>query len=127
MAEAKLPAAVVTFAGPALLAAFAPELDALGMAGFGDPTRALYRAFGFGRASVARVWLDPRSVGHDVALRLRPGLAGGRPRLPRQDPLQLGGDVILDAAGRVRWVHASRGPEDRPRVESIIDAMLRSG
>ncbi len=127
MAEAQLPAAVVTFAGPALLAAFAPELDALGMVGFGDPTRALYRAFGFGRASLARVWLDPRAVGHDLALRRRARPGGGRPRLPRQDTLQLGGDVILDAGGRVRWVCASRGPEDRPSVEAIIDAMLRSG
>jgi hypothetical protein len=88
----------------------------------GDPERAVYAAFGFGRASVARVWLDPRAIVHDLSLRVR-----GRPSLPRrpaQDTLQLGGDVVLDADGRVRWVYASRGPEDRPSVEAMISAML---
>jgi hypothetical protein len=102
---------------------------------FGDPERRLYAAFGFGRGSVARVWLDPRAIRHDLALRARArgrgrgrGRARGRRSGPsRQDTLQLGGDVVIDATGRVRWVYASRGPEDRPPIASIIDAMLRSG
>jgi hypothetical protein len=96
---------------------------------FGDPERRLYAAFGFGRGSVARVWLDPRAIRHDLALRARGrGRGRGRPSgPPRQDTLQLGGDVVIDAYGRVRWVYASRGPEDRPPIASIIDAMLRSG
>jgi hypothetical protein len=121
VAEAGLRAAAITFAGPRLLAAFERELD-LELPVLGDPRRALYAAFGFRRASVARVWLDPRSVAHDLSLRVRGGPS--RPRLPAQDTLQLGGDVVLDAAGRVRWIYASRGPEDRPSVEAMISAML---
>ncbi|MGI8801131.1 MAG: AhpC/TSA family protein [Solirubrobacteraceae bacterium] len=117
-----MPAAVISFAAPPLLAAFAAELGP-GMPLFGDPDRQLYAAFGFRRASVARVWLDPRAVANDIGLRLRGRRA--RPALPRQDTLQLGGDVVIDAAGRVAWVYASRGPEDRPSVAAIIEAMLR--
>ncbi len=130
-------AAVITFAGAGALAAFARELGDLGMPLLGDPDRSLYAAFGFGRGSVARIWLDPRAIGNDLRLRMRGRAAPARlpgqdtrlprqdTRLPRQDTLQLGGDVVLDAAGRVRWVYASRGPEDRPTVEAIIGAVLR--
>ncbi len=126
MTEAKVHAAVITFADAPALAAFAREPELRGLPVFGDPDRRLYAAFGFGRGSVARVWLDPRAILHDLALRV-PGRGPGRSSgLVRQDTLQLGGDVVIDAAGRVRWVYASRGPEDRPSIASIIDAMLRS-
>jgi hypothetical protein len=123
VAEAGVPAIVVTFADPPLLAAFERDLDRPGAPLLGDPDRLLYAAFGFGRASLARVWLDPRSVTHHLRLLAR----GRRPApLPRQDTLQLGGDVVVDPGGRVGWVYASRGPEDRPAVAAIIEAMLRS-
>lgn len=50
---------VVTFAVPELLARFETELD-LGLEMLADRDRALYAALGFGRGSVARVWLHPR-------------------------------------------------------------------
>ncbi len=127
MAEAQVHAAVVTFADAPALAAFAREPELRDLPLFGDPDRRLYAAFGFGRGSVARVWLDPRAIRHDLALRARRRGRGRGSGLSRQDTLQLGGDVVIDAAGRVRWVYASRGPEDRPPIASIIDAMLRSG
>jgi hypothetical protein len=102
---------VITFAAPPLLAAFERELGRPGLRVLGDPQRLLYAAFGFGRASVARVWLDPRAVANDLRLRLRGARSTG---LPLGDTLQLGGDVVIDATGRVRWIYASRGPEDRP-------------
>ncbi len=62
----------VTFAAPALLRAFEREL-CLGMPLFGDPDRAVYDAFGFGRGSVRCVWLDPRVwAGYRAAPRPRP-------------------------------------------------------
>ncbi len=126
MAEAQVHAAVITFADAPALAAFAHEPELRGLPLFGDPDRRLYAAFGFGRGSVARVWLDPRAILHDLALRGRGRGRGRRPEPVGQDKLQLGGDVVIDASGRVRWVYASRGPEDRPSIASIIDAMLRS-
>jgi hypothetical protein len=127
VAEAKIHAAVVTFADAPALAAFAREPELRDLPLFGDPDRRLYAAFGFGRGSVVRVWLDPRAIRRDLVLRARRRGRRRRSGLPGQDTLQLGGDVVIDAAGRVRWVYACRGPDDRPSIASIIDAMLRSG
>jgi hypothetical protein len=114
---------VVTFAEGAPLATFEGSLARPGLRVLGDPQRLLYAAFGFGRASVARVWLDPRSVANDLRLRLRGARSGG---LPQGDTLQLGGDVALDPAGEVRWIYASRGPEDRPSP-AMVAAVWAAG
>ena len=110
--------AVETFAPPALLAAFEREMD-LQFPIYGDPGRAAYEAFGLGRGSVARVWLDPRVWRSYAKLVGR----GRRMHAVREDTLQLGGDVVLDAEGRVRWTYRSRGPEDRPSVDELIAAL----
>lgn len=109
-------AACVTFAAPALLAAFERELG-LSYPVYGDPDRGSYRAFGFGRASARRVWLDPR------VWRTYAGLIARDRQRPtvRGDSLQLGGDIVLDAGGRVRWIYRSEGPEDRPPVDRLVD------
>jgi len=109
---------VVTFAPPALLAAFEREMG-LPFPVYGDPDRAAYEAFGLNRASVARVWLDPRVWRSYAKLLSR----GRRMHRVREDSLQLGGDVVLDADGRVRWTYRSRGPEDRPSVDELIAAL----
>lgn len=107
----------ITFAPPSLLAGFERQMG-LGLPLYGDPDRSVYRALGFPRASLARVWLDPR-----VWLDYAKLLARGR-RFTRieQDTLQLGGDAIVDAEGRLRWIYRSRGPEDRPSVDELIAA-----
>jgi hypothetical protein len=112
--------ACITFAEPPLLVAFQRELE-LDIPLFGDPERATYDAFGFGRGSVRRVWLDPRVWVSYARLLAR----GRRPRLYRQDTLQLGGDAVLDRAGVVRWIHRSAGPDDRPAVATVA-AQLRA-
>lgn len=112
---------VVSFARPGLLAAYERELG-LDLPLYTDPDRELYRELGFGRASVARAWLDPR-----VWVRYADLLARGR-RLhrPEQDTLQLGGDAVFDSDARLRWLYSSRGPEDRPSVDALIDALSRA-
>jgi len=112
--------ACITFAEPSLLAAFQRELG-LGIPLFADPGRAAYEAFGFGRGSVRRVWLHPRVWLSYARLLAR----GRRPRLYRQDTLQLGGDAVLDRAGVVRWIHRGAGPDDRPAVATVA-AQLRA-
>jgi hypothetical protein len=112
--------ACITFSEPSLLAAFQRELG-LGIPLFADPDRAAYEAFGFGRGSVRRVWLDPRVWLSYARLLAR----GRRPRLYRQDTLQLGGDAVLDRAGVVRWIHRGAGPDDRPDVATVA-AQLRA-
>ena len=42
------------------------------------------------------------------------------PHIPHGDTSQLGGDVVLDAQGRVALVHRSTTPADRPEVADIL-------
>jgi hypothetical protein len=90
-----------------------------------DPDRYAYRAFGFGRGTVLRVWLDPRVWVRYAQLVRR----GRRPEPANEDTLQLGGDVLLDTDGRIAWIYRPRGPEDRPSVACIHAALndLRAG
>lgn len=109
---------VVGFAPREALARFQQGLalgDTLVLA---DPGRASYRAFGFGRGSVSRVWLDPRVWARYLSLTAR----GRRLSAPEQDTLQLGGDVLVRGDGRIGWIYRSRGPEDRPSVAEIAAA-----
>ena len=46
-----------------------------------------------------------------------------RMRRVHEDTLQLGGDAVVDADGRLAWVYLSRGPEDRPAFEVVQDAL----
>ena len=109
---------VVTFSPPELLARFEAELG-LGLPMLSDRDRALYAALGFGRGSVRRVWLDPRVWARYARLLAR----GERMRPAQEDTLQLGGDAVVDAEGRLVWAYRSRGPEDRPSIEALQGAL----
>ncbi len=106
---------VVAFAIPEWLAVYERELGRPGLRFLSDPDRASYRAFGFPRGSTRRVWLDARVWRRYAALIAR----GRRPRPAREDPLQLGGDVLADRDGIVRWTYRSTGPEDRPSLAEV--------
>lgn len=84
-----------------------------------DPDLRAYHLFGFGRGTVARVWLDPRVWARYAQLVLR----GRRPEPAHEDALQLGGDVLVSVDGRIAWIYRSRGPEDRPSVARIRTAL----
>lgn len=120
--ELGLRVVVVAFAGRDALRRYQRGLGLDDVLVLSDPGRLTYAAFGFGRGSVARVWLDPRVWARYAVLVAR----GRRPARAEQDALQLGGDVLSGADGRVRWVHRSRGPEDRPSLRTIRDAVRRS-
>jgi len=93
----------------------------LGEAEFGwpvlsDPGRRLYRAYGMEQGSLRRAWLSPRTI-----LYYARALVHGRlPRLPRADSRQLGGDVLIDPDGMVRYLFRSAEPADRPPVEELL-------
>ena len=112
--------ACITFAPPPMLAAFARELE-LHIPLYSDPGRAIYEAFGLERGSVRRVWLDPRVWARYAQLVAR----GQRPGWSGQDTLQLGGDAVLDPEGRLCWIYRSAGPEDRPSVWQVAEALRR--
>ena len=116
--ELSLRVAVVGFASREALARYHVSVGVGDTLVLADPARVSYRTFGFGRGSLGRVWLDPRVWGRYLSLVAR----GRRLAAPRQDPLQLGGDVLVRADGRIGWIYRSRGPEDRPSLAEIAAA-----
>ena len=111
----------VAFAAPASVALFERGLN-LGVPVLCDPDRVAYAAFGFGRRSGWSAFVHPR-----YWWRLATAVARGRRfGLPKEDPSQLGGDVVLDEELRLRWIYRSRFAADRPRVETVRAELRRA-
>jgi hypothetical protein len=111
---------VVTFTPPGLIAAFLAE-HPLPFPIVSDPAREAYHAFALGRTSIL-AFFKPRVLSKF----LRQILAGGRVRRPvDKDVLQLGGDFLFDAAGRLAWSWPSRDATDRPSSADIRNAIAK--
>jgi len=111
---------VVTFEPPAIVAQFV-EMEAVPFPVLSDVSRQAYTAFGLQRGRASTIWSLATAKSY-----LRSILHGRLPRLPRGDLTQLGGDVVLDADGRIVFVHRSQNPADRPTVETIVAAIRRA-
>ncbi len=108
---------VVTFAAPRVLPGYRKRFaDPLRVVS--DIDRVLYRAFGFGRGAVWRVWGWRAAVRYVQLLR-----QGHKLEKPTDDTLQLGGDAVVDCDGKLAWLYAGDGPDDRPSVDQILDAV----
>jgi alkyl hydroperoxide reductase subunit AhpC len=79
-----------------------------------DHDRSLYQAYGMERGSKQKV-LGIGNWGHYIKLILR----GRRVQRPTADIYQLGGDVIVDPQGIVRFHFVSGTPIDRPSLAEI--------
>ncbi len=110
---------LVTFTSPSALAGYRSRHD-LPFPILLDPDRETYRAFGFGRASTRRVWSLGTLRTYARLLR-RDGL--GSLERPTEDTRQLGGDMVIDRAGTLRWGFWSEGPDDRPSVDELVAAV----
>ena len=109
---------VVSFAGPPRVAAYL-ERYPLPFPVAADPTLAAYRAFSLGRTSWA-TFFRGGVLGRYLGLIFRgwlPWASAG------EDVLQLGGDFVLDGAGRLVYAHASAEPTDRPPVAELLAAL----
>ena len=111
---------VVTFESPPAARAYARETR-YPWPVLIDGERRLYAAYGMGRAR----W---RHLLGPSALRAyaREVFRGGRPRMPAADPMQQGGDVLIDPGGIVRFAHVAAGPGDRPPVTRLLEARRRA-
>ena len=96
--------------------------DALPFAVLVDRTRQSYRDYGLTRAPWWRVWLDPAVYAAYWRL-LR---AGERLRAGGEDVRQLGGDFIVDRAGRLAYVRP-QWRDDRPAVGELLRVMAERG
>jgi hypothetical protein len=112
---------VVTFATPPQLTAFERD-NPLPFPIVSDPERKAYLAFSIGSTSAGAL-LRPNVIWHYLKLMLR----GWWPKRPAEDAdiWQLGGDFILDRAGRLIYAHPSKDPADRPGNDVLL-AELRN-
>ncbi len=86
-----------------------------------DPERRVYDAFGIDRGSWWRVW-GPRTIRAYARLLGR----GRRYHRHEGDSLQLGGDVVVGADGRVVEVFRPPDPDARPSVDELLAALARA-
>ena len=85
-----------------------------------DPDRTAYRTFGLGRGSIRRVW-GVRAGRRYLDIFRTAGFEGLR--RPIEDTLQLGGDFVVAPDGTLAWGFWGEGPDDRPTVDALIDAV----
>jgi len=111
--------AAATFAGVERLAAHREHLG-LPFPLLADPERTVYRRFGLDRAPLWRVY-NPGTLRLYGQLLAR----GRRLRRPVDDTRQLGGDFVIDAAGRLAAAFRPRSPDDRPPVDDLVAAVRR--
>ena len=83
----------------------------------GDADRALYRALDVGRGTPRALLLDPRSW-REALGELRRGRLALKHR--GDDGFQLGADVVLDADGRVAFIHRPATAADRVAVAELL-------
>jgi hypothetical protein len=107
----------VTFASAEELPAHRAHLE-LPFPVLADPDRGAYRQFDLGRGTLRDIW----SLG-TMKMYARLLRQGRKLRRPTQDTRQLGGDFVLDAQGRLAAGFWPASPDDRPSVDSLIEAV----
>lgn len=110
---------LITFTDPTNLDAYA-DTNELPFPILVDPDREGYRAYGLGRGSVARMY-GRKALGRYLEIFRSDGLRGLR--FPTEDTLQLGGDFVIDPAGNLSYGFWGSGPDDRPSVDELINAI----
>ncbi len=106
---------VVTFDAGPMAEAYVRETE-LAWPLLVDSDRSLYRGYGMERGSTWNIY-GPAAI--RVYLRLL--LRGRSLKGPGTDVHQLGGNVLIDPSGIVRFHHVSKGPADRPAVSTLLD------
>lgn len=113
---------LVVQAAPVMLTVFLRD-HPLPFPAVSDPNRAAYHAFGLERTTWARMFRPRALLGY---LRLMFRGWGLRRPVAGEDVLQLGGDFILDAEGRLTYAYRSADPADRPGVDELLRAVSAS-
>lgn len=113
--------AAVSFSTPQRVAAFLKEMPQP-FAVLADPTMTGYRTFALARTSLW-AFFRPRVLRRYLGLILR-GWLPGKPA-KEDDIFQLGGDYLIDAEGRLAYVHPSLDAGDRPTIAELLAAIER--
>lgn len=89
----------------------------------GDPGKDSYRALGLGRAGWTSMLVRPFLEDPSAALRNLREADLAASMNPRSDVRQLGGVVLVDRAGAVRWLHRSESTTDVPSNAALCAAL----
>lgn len=84
-----------------------------------DHTKQTYRAVKMKRGTLWQV------AGPPVWLRSIKSFVGGHGMTPKpkQDPLQMGGVVVVEAGGRILYQHISETSSDNPPTDDVVAAI----
>ena len=85
-----------------------------------DRRRETHRAFELTRAGLLEI-VGPKQVVNGIKSLLT-GNSQGRPA-PKQDVLQLGGALVVDAGGKVLYTHRATGAEDNAPADELLEAL----
>ncbi len=109
----------VSFTSPERVAAYL-QAHPLPFPAVSDPERAAYRALSLERTSWASFLRLQVIVGY-----LKLMFRGWKPQAAQKgaDVLQLGGDFVIDTAGRLAYAYRSRVPTDRPTIGRLLEAV----
>ena len=111
---------VVTFAdGTTRLDAYRDHLG-IDFPLLANSDRSLYDAVGAGRGTLRQIW-SPGTIAMYARLLRR----GRRLRPPHEDTRQLGADLLIDETGRLRHIWLPQGPDLRPTISELTDAVIR--
>lgn len=113
---------VISFSPPEFLTRYL-ESNPLPFPLLADPERLAYKGFGLERTTWKEM-LRPAVLGRYLKLVVR----GWLPWKSRKgdDLLQLGGDFVLDEPRRIRYVHRSTEPTDRPSAQTLLAAVRQA-
>ena len=108
--------AIVTFETPPEVRSYLAEMK-FSWSVFIDHDRMLYRGYGMDRGRLRDIWGGRTWIAY-----MKEFARGRLPKYSGGDTLQLGGDVLIDPTGIVRFHHVGSGPGDRPSVGVIVEA-----
>lgn len=104
---------------PDMAAYFRDEFD-IPFRLFVDPEKRSYKVLKLRRSGWSGV------MGPTVWMRGAQSLLKGRGiAKPKQDPLQLGGAVVIDTGGKIAFVHRADDSSDNVPIEKLLDALRR--
>jgi peroxiredoxin len=83
-----------------------------------DPDRRAYTTYGLRRGGIWTIF-GPKIIWTYIKLILH----GRRFRGIQGDPMQLGGDFVIDGQGVIRFAYLGADPADRPPVERLLQAV----
>ena len=83
-----------------------------------DADRTAYRALDLGRGRATKVWGPKTFLAYGRLL-----LQGRSLRRHTADALQLGGDVVIGADGRLVIAFRPPAPDERPSIDQLIEAV----